>query len=123
MSNDLVINNVRPMGGALGSIRILDGKIAAIGEPSNRPDAGAIDAKGAIALPGLVEAHTHLDKTLWGMGWHKHQAGPRLIDKIDNERSLKKKLNIDPARQSARQIVLSLSRGSTRACRPSGARS
>src|SRR5258708_781975 len=108
VANDLVINNVRPMGGAVGSIRILDGKIAAIGEPSNAPDAGAIDAGGAIALPGLVEAHTHLDKTLWGMGWHKHQAGPRLIDKIDNERQLKKKLDIDPARQSARQIVLSL---------------
>ena len=42
--------------------------------------------RGRLLLPGLVEAHTHLDKTLWGMGWHKHQAGPRLIDKIDNER-------------------------------------
>ena len=41
-------------------------------------------------LPGLVEAHTHLDKTLWGMAWHSNEVGPRLLDKIDNERALKK---------------------------------
>lgn len=113
MPNDLLIKNVRPMGGKLASIRVLGGKIAAIGDGSNAPEAETIDGGGAIALPGLVEAHTHLDKTLWGMGWHKHQAGPRLIDKIENERTLKKTLGIDSARQSARQIVLSLSKGST----------
>jgi len=47
------------------------------------------------------------------MGWHKHQAGPGLIDKIENERAQRKALDIDPARQSARQIVLSLSKGTT----------
>ncbi len=71
------------------------------------------DAGGALVLPGLVEAHTHLDKSLWGMGWRPNDAGPRLIDKIDNERKLKRELNIDPARQSARQVVLSSSHGST----------
>jgi hypothetical protein len=30
------------------------------------------------------------------MGWHQHTAGPRLIDKIDNERALKRLLDIDP---------------------------
>ena len=113
MSNDLMIRNVRPMAGPLSSIRILDGRIASIGDGANAPAAAAIDGGGAIALPGLVEAHTHLDKTLWGMGWHKHQAGPRLIDKIENERALKRTLGIDPARQSARQIVLSVSNGTT----------
>ena len=111
MSNDLTITNVRPMAGPLASIHIVDGRIASIGAGSNQAE--AIDGGGAIALAGLVEAHTHLDKTLWGMGWHKHQAGPRLIDKIDNERTLKKTLGIDPARQSARQIVLSVQHGTT----------
>jgi cytosine/adenosine deaminase-related metal-dependent hydrolase len=111
MSNDLTITNVRPMAGPLTSIHIVDGRIASIGAGSNQPE--TVDGGGAIALAGLVEAHTHLDKTLWGMGWHKHQAGPRLIDKIDNERTLKKTLGIDPARQSARQIVLSVQHGTT----------
>ena len=113
MSNDLTITNVRPMAGGLATISIVAGRIVAIGTGSNAPESETIDGGGAIALPGLVEAHTHLDKTLWGMGWHKHQAGPRLIDKIDNERAQKKSLGIDPARQSARQIVLSLSKGTT----------
>ena len=111
MPNDLTITNVRPMAGPLSSIGIVAGRIVSIGAGADM--AGTIDGGGAIALPGLVEAHTHLDKTLWGMGWHKHQAGPGLIDKIANERAQRKALDIDPARQSARQIVLSLSKGTT----------
>ncbi|MFZ9449024.1 MAG: amidohydrolase family protein, partial [Alphaproteobacteria bacterium] len=65
------------------------------------------------ALPGLVEAHTHLDKTLLGMKWYRNEVGPSLVDKIDNERLQRRVLGIDPARQSARQVVLALSKGST----------
>ncbi len=113
MSNDLLLANVRPMGGPSASILIRAGRIAAIGANVSASGATAVDGGGALAIPGLVEAHTHLDKTLWGMGWHSHQAGPRLIDKIETERRLKKELGIDAARQSARQIVLSLSKGTT----------
>lgn len=113
MANTLVITNVRPMGGKQTSIAIENGRIAAIGDRALAAGQETIDGKGAIALPGLVEAHAHLDKTLLGMGWHKHQAGPRLMDKIENERRLKIELGIDAARQSARQIVLSISKGTT----------
>jgi cytosine deaminase len=71
------------------------------------------DGAGAILLPGLVEAHTHIDKTLWGMGWVPNSAGPRLIDKIDNERAVRAALGIEPGRQSARQVVQSLRKGTT----------
>ena len=63
-----------------------------------------IDGKGAILLPGLVEAHTHLDKTL---------VGYTLFDKITNEREMKTKLGLDPQRQSARQVALAAARGTT----------
>lgn len=111
MANTLVITNVRPMGAPATSIAIENGKIASIGP--NAKGTETIDGGGTIALPGLVEAHTHLDKTLLGMGWHKHQAGPKLMDKIENERKLKKTLGIDAARQSARQVVLSIAKGTT----------
>jgi cytosine/creatinine deaminase len=42
-------------------IHISDGLISAI-SVSDRPAAGAIDAEGALALPGFVEAHIHLEK-------------------------------------------------------------
>ena len=113
MTTELIIKNCRPMGGTTTDILVRDGRIVEIGKVAAAPGAKVEDAAGALVLPGLVEAHTHLDKTLWGMGWHKHAAGPRLIDKIDNERASKKRLDIDPARQSARQILLSLGKGTT----------
>ena len=110
----LLLRNGRPLGGALADVLVTDGVIAAIGANLAAPAGAAVeDAGGALVLPGLVEAHTHLDKSLWGMGWRANDAGPGLLDKIDNERKLKRELNIDPARQSARQAALSAAHGST----------
>jgi cytosine/adenosine deaminase-related metal-dependent hydrolase len=118
MTHDLLLRDVRPMGGKATDVLVRDGRIAAIGEglsaEEGAAEGAAVEAgEGALLLPGLVEAHTHLDKTLWGMPWTPNSAGPRLIDKIENERRLKGVLGIDPARQSARQLVQSLSRGTT----------
>ena len=110
----LLVRNGRPLGGAIADVLVTDGVIAAIGPNLAAPPGTAVeDAAGALVLPGLVEAHTHLDKSLWGMGWRANDAGPGLLDKIDNERMLKRKLNIDPARQSARQAAVSSANGST----------
>ncbi|MCV9962011.1 amidohydrolase family protein [Pararhizobium sp. BT-229] len=109
---ELLLKNVRPFGGPVTDILIRDGRIVRIG--AGETGSGAVeDGGGAIAIPGLVEAHAHLDKSLWGMGWHVHQAGPRLEDKISTERRLRRELNIDPARQSARQVALAASHGTT----------
>jgi cytosine deaminase len=53
-----------PMQGAhpaLADLRLSDGRIASIA-PHNGADAGAWNLRGAPVLPGLVEAHTHIDK-------------------------------------------------------------
>ncbi len=113
MSNALLVRHGRPMGGKAADILIRDGRIAEVADHIDAPDASIEDVAGALVLPGLVEAHAHLDKSLWGMGWRPNDAGPRLIDKVDNERNLKRAINIDPARQSARQVVLSVGHGTT----------
>ena len=113
MTHDLLLTNIRPMGGAATNMLIRAGKIAEIGVGIAARDVPTEDGSGALLIPGLVEAHTHLDKSLWGMGWRVHQAGPRLIDKIETERRLKKEWNIDPARQAGRQILQSSRMGST----------
>ena len=113
METDLLIQNVRPHGGPPADVLIRGGRIAEIGQVAAPARISTLDGGGELLLPGLVEAHTHLDKSVWGMGWHKHTAGPRLIDKIEGERRLKKSLGIDPARQSGRQVVQSLRMGST----------
>jgi len=110
MAADLLIRNVRPLGGELTDILILAGRIA----PGPAP-AGVLvlDGSGRIALPGLVEAHTHLDKSLLGLSWYRNAVGPRLIDRIDNERAVRKTLPIDPRQQSERHARLAVSHGST----------
>ena len=96
-------------------VLIENGKISAYGIDRDKIPAGAvtIDGTGQVLLPGLVEAHTHMDKTLLGMGWHPNSAGPLLIDKIENERRIRREIGIDPHRQSERQLLLSLTKGST----------
>jgi cytosine/adenosine deaminase-related metal-dependent hydrolase len=107
---DLLVRNVRPLGAPPADLLIRDGRF------ESGPAAAGIavlDGEGRIALPGLVEAHTHLDKNLLGLPWYRNEVGPRLIDKIDNERAVRKALPIDPRQQSARQAALSVSHGST----------
>ena len=113
MATDLLIRNARPLGGPATDLLIRAGRIVERAPGLSAPGVPVEDAAGKLVLPGFVEAHAHLDKTLLGMGWHPHGAGPRLIDKIDHERALKGALDIDPARQSARQAVQSVGLGTT----------
>ncbi|MDD9733331.1 amidohydrolase family protein [Mameliella sp. AT18] len=103
------LKNCRPMGGPATDLHIADGVFV-----ETAPDgAETIDCGGRILIPGLVEAHTHLDKSLLGMPWYRNEVGPRLIDKITNEREVKVSLGLDPQVQSERQAILSVSHGTT----------
>ena len=101
------------MGGAAVDLLIRDGRIAEIGDGIDAPGVPVEAGQGAILLPGLVEAHTHLDKNLLGLPWQPNSAGPTIQDMIDNERKLKREIDMEPGRQSARQVVLSIANGST----------
>ena len=104
-----------PGGGEVCDVLVRDGRIAARGGAVRAADGALrIDGSGAMLLPGLVDAHTHLDKTLIGTPWHPHRAGPRLIDKITNERRVMAELGLDPAVQSARMVRHMLARGTAR---------
>ncbi|OSP53551.1 amidohydrolase family protein [Pseudoruegeria sp. SK021] len=103
------LKNVRPMAGNLTDLHIADGNFVA------DVPAGAeiIDCGGRILIPGLIEAHTHLDKSLLGLPWYRNEVGPRLIDKINNEREVKVSLGLDPRVQSERHAILAMSHGCT----------
>jgi cytosine deaminase len=113
VTQDLLIRNVRPLAGASVDVRISNGRIADIKHTITQGTMEVADGEGAIMLPGLVEAHAHLDKSVLGMKWYRNEVGPRLGDLIENERQARRTLNIDPALQSARQVILSASKGST----------
>lgn len=114
MTASLLIRNVRPNAGPALDILIENGRITRMAKDIAAPAGVTVeDGGGEIAIPGLVEAHAHLDKSLLGMTWYVNEVGPKLLDKIDNERESKKRLDLDPARQSARQTVQSSLLGST----------
>jgi dihydroorotase len=55
-----LIKGARPLGGRPGDLLIRDGVIAEAGQRLDAPGAQPLDAHGLIALPGLVDLHTHL---------------------------------------------------------------
>lgn len=111
--SDLLLKNLRPMGGAPVDLLIRDGRIAEIGPGIDAPGLSVEDCAGAIAVPGLVEAHTHLDKTVMGMGWYENAVGTDLQAMIDNERAARHRLGLDPHRQSMRHALALIGAGCT----------
>jgi len=60
---DYLLRSARPLGADPTDLLLRDGVIAATGADAAReagPDAVTVDADGLIALPGLVDLHTHL---------------------------------------------------------------
>ncbi|MDK3075388.1 amidohydrolase family protein [Sedimentitalea sp. JM2-8] len=110
----LLIRNVRIMDGDAADILIRDGAIAEIAPGIDAPGMAAEDGGGLIALPGLVDAHTHLDKSLIGWPWYKNDVGGgSLMRMIENEREMKKRFGIDPHVQSMRHALKTVARGGT----------
>jgi dihydroorotase len=60
MTGTWVISGARPLGGEPADLLIRDGLIAEIGTGLAVPGGQRLDASGLIALPGLVDLHTHL---------------------------------------------------------------
>jgi hypothetical protein len=81
--------------GAPADVVIRDGVIERIG-PDLRADPAAevVDVPGRLLLTGLIDAHCHIDKTLFGGRWVPHSAGPALADRIAEERRRRAELGL-----------------------------
>jgi dihydroorotase len=58
--NNWLIKGVRVVGGGFADIHVSEGLIAGIGPDLSASGAQRLDADGLVALPGLVDLHTHL---------------------------------------------------------------
>jgi dihydroorotase len=56
----LVLRGVRPLGGEPTDIVVADGVITEMGRVGSPAGAEVVDGDGLVALPGLVDLHTHL---------------------------------------------------------------
>jgi cytosine deaminase len=112
---DLLIRNVRPLGGAALDVHVREGRIGATGADLVVP-AGTAAEEGACALllPGLIEGHTHLDKTVWGGAWYRNEVGPTRVDRIENERDWRASSGHDAAARSLALARDFLANGITR---------
>ncbi|GAA4352546.1 amidohydrolase family protein [Variovorax defluvii] len=111
----LLIRRIRPLGASPVDLLVQEGRIAALGPALDAPPGCAVEeGGGALLLPGLVEGHTHLDKTMWGLDWYRNEVGPRLIDRIENERAFRKVSGHDAAIQSLRLARAFLAEGTSR---------
>lgn len=85
---DLHLTNLRGTDGAPLEILVKDGRIAALGA-SVEGGKDPVDGGGDLVLPALVDSHLHLDKSLAGLPWQPHAAGPDRQSRIDTEKRMR----------------------------------
>ena len=95
----LVIANAR--GPAGPELHIADGRL--VGADA-AVAAGRYDAGGRLLLPGLVEGHVHLDKTLVGLPFIPHIPGDAIASRIAAERSLRRSVPLSVEARGGRLI-------------------
>jgi cytosine/adenosine deaminase-related metal-dependent hydrolase len=113
MAGTTLLKNVRPMGAEALDVLIEDGRFVRFAKGLSAADATVIDGSNRLMLPGLVEPHVHLDKTLWGLPWRPNTAGPRLIDRIENERQIRRGLNVSVEERGGNLLRQCIAQGST----------
>ena len=92
---DLLLRGGRPWGqDGAADVLIQDGTIDRIGPDLDPGGAEVIEVAGKLLLPGLVDAHCHLDKTLYGAAWEPHSAGDPLAERIANDRRRRAELGL-----------------------------
>jgi cytosine deaminase len=83
-----ITNAVLPRGGEPVTIGVENGRIRAI-DPATAAHADGhdvIDAGGRLALPGLINAHAHIDKTLYGGPWVSAPQVETVAERVAHER-------------------------------------
>ncbi|MFJ9575520.1 amidohydrolase family protein [Streptomyces sp. NPDC101191] len=79
-SRAVVFRQVRPFGAALTQdLVVVDGRISDGPAPRG---AKVVEGGGRIALPSLVDAHIHPDKTTWGGSWVSRKPASGLADYV-----------------------------------------
>ncbi len=90
-------------------ILVRDGRIERVAATIEAPAARSFDITGQLVLPGLVEAHCHLDKTLYGGPWVPHSADDTLAGRIGNDLGRRAELGVP----SVERVAALLARMST----------
>src|ERR1700676_1350523 len=113
---DAFLTNCRLADGRLVDIGIADGKIAIVGEgaaPALSNSAPALDIGGDLVLPRLVDGHMHLDKTLAGVPWMGHAAGPTRMSRLETDKTILPYLPLSTEERAGNLIRECVTRGTS----------
>jgi cytosine/adenosine deaminase-related metal-dependent hydrolase len=114
MAIDALLTHCRLADGRLVDIGIAGGRIATIGEdaaPSLSNRVPILDVGGDLVLPGLVDGHMHLDKTLMGLPWMPHMAGPTRMSRIETDKTILPHLPVSTEERAGNLIEACVARG------------
>jgi cytosine/creatinine deaminase len=114
MALDALLTHCRLADGRLVDIGIARRRIAIIGEsaePSLSNRVPILDIGGDLVLPGLVDGHMHLDKTLMGLPWMPHMAGPSRMSRIETDKTILPHLSVSTEERAGNLIEACVARG------------
>lgn len=113
-SRAVVFRDVRPFGARTPvDLTVVDGRISDRPAP---PGADVVDGDGRIALPSLVDAHIHPDKTTWGGSWVSRKPATGLADYVAQDVELFRSQDRPVAERAYGLMAHAVTRG-TRAMR------
>lgn len=72
-----------------------------IADPATaRPGVETVDCGGGLALPSLVDAHIHPDKTTWGQPWLSREPAATLRELIDGDVAVRARMTASVAERA-----------------------
>ena len=104
--------NVRLCDGRDADLRMAEGIVEAIGPGLDTTGAVVADGGGLLVLPGMIDDHVYLDKTLTGLPWMPYPAGPSRASRIVTERGLRAQLP-PPAERASNLVRQAVAAGTT----------
>jgi cytosine deaminase len=113
--HNLLLKNVRTPGHGVVNVLVSEGIIADISadEPTAPNGVEVVDAGGDLICPGLIDRHLHLDKTLIGLPWMPHSAGPTRQDRIKNDKSIMPTLPLSVEVRASNLVRQAITKGTT----------
>ncbi|MFZ4411030.1 MAG: amidohydrolase family protein, partial [Paracraurococcus sp.] len=92
----MLLSNCRLPDGRTGMhVLVQNERVAAILD-APVADAEVVDLAGALLLPAFTDFHLHLDKSLFGLPWMPHAAGPGLMSRIETEARVLADVPVEP---------------------------
>ncbi|MEU9997538.1 amidohydrolase [Streptomyces sp. NPDC050848] len=111
-----VFRDVRPWGGPPTDLIAVDGVLVADDAIAAGTVVEYVDGAGRLALPTLVDAHLHPDKTTWGEPWHSRRPARGIAEYVEGDVELYRAQRT-PLAERALRLMAHAAAGGTRAMR------